>query len=129
MAPSHSDVDSGSVRATAPPAKPPISRAARPDAFDDGGVGGLVVAELQHEGRGHGAGERVADLVEDDEGEDRERRIAGEEFGEGALCGVEHAGQRVRSGRGVVGRAAAVSGSRPASTASMPTTTSTAATA
>jgi len=48
-----------------------------PQTLDDRRIGGLVVAKRnQHERRGHRAGQRVAQLVEQHERQDRQRSIA-----------------------------------------------------
>ena len=84
IAPIHRQVTSGSARATMPPAKPPISVAARPTPLTIVGVVVAREAEIDHERRRHRAGERVAELEQHHEGEHDDRHVAGEEFGERA---------------------------------------------
>ena len=70
-------------------------RGREPDALDDGGVIVAGKSEIDHEGRGHGAGERIAKLVEHDEDENDDRHVAGEEIGKAGIGGRGHAHQRV----------------------------------
>ncbi len=74
MPPIHRLVESGSARAIMPPAKPPISAAAKPDALHHGGIGRLVEADLEHERRGQHAGEGVAEFEQHDEQQDGDGR-------------------------------------------------------
>ena len=127
MAPSHSALASGSGAGHRAAGEAADQQRRKPHAFDDRRVGALVVAERQHERRGHGAGQRIAQLVEHDEDQHGDGRVARQEIGEGMPSRAKHARQRVGLRRGF-GRAG-MSGSRASSTASSPTATSAAATA
>ena len=60
------------------------------DALDDRGIVVAGEAEVDHEGRGHGAGKCIGEFVEHDKGKRRPGIVARQEFGERADCGMQH---------------------------------------
>ena len=66
----------------------------QPDALDDRRIFVARKAEIDDEGRGHGAGQRVGELEQHHEGEHHKSHFVAHEILEGADRGFGHAGER-----------------------------------
>ena len=102
-------------------------RCGKADALDDGRIFSARKAEIDHKRRRHGAGERIGELEQHDEGESDQGQVARKKLGKGADRRLDDTRQRVcpRMGRG---GCADFSGSRAKSVVAMPTSTSAAIT-